>query len=41
MRVKYVEQKVRAYRPDELKILFAAAEPERALQFAGTLSLRV
>ena len=28
IRIKYVEQKVRAYRPDELKTLFAAATPE-------------
>jgi integrase/recombinase XerD len=33
MRVKYVEQKVRAYRPDELKALFAAATPEEWLLF--------
>lgn len=31
--VKYVEKKVRAYRPDELKKLFAAAEPEEWLLF--------
>jgi integrase len=28
MRVKYVEKKVRAYRPDELRAMFAAATPE-------------
>jgi hypothetical protein len=33
IRVKYVEQKVRAYRPDELKSLFAAADPEEWLLF--------
>ena len=33
MRVKYVEQKVRAYRPDELKALFAAATPEEWILF--------
>ena len=33
LRVKYVEQKVRAYRPDELKALFAAADPEEWLMF--------
>ena len=27
IRVKFVEQKVGAYRPDELKSLFAAADP--------------
>jgi integrase/recombinase XerD len=32
-RVKYVEKKVRAYRPDELKRLFAAAEPEEWLLY--------
>jgi len=31
--VKYVEQKVRAYRPDELKALFTAADPEEWLMF--------
>jgi hypothetical protein len=33
MRVKYVEQKVRAYRPDELKALFQAADPEEWILF--------
>jgi integrase len=33
IRVKYVEQKVRAYRPDELKALFAAADPEEWMLF--------
>ncbi|MGH7867809.1 MAG: tyrosine-type recombinase/integrase [Candidatus Dormibacteraceae bacterium] len=33
IRIKYVEQKVRAYRPDELKALFAVAEPEEWLLF--------
>jgi len=33
LRVKYVEQKVRAYRLDELKALFAAADPEEWLMF--------
>ena len=33
MRVKYVEQKVRAYRPDELKALFAVATPEEWMLF--------
>jgi integrase len=33
LRVKYVEQKVRAYRPDELEALFAAAGPEEWLMF--------
>jgi integrase/recombinase XerD len=33
MRIKYVEQKVRAYRPDELKTLFAAATPEEWILF--------
>ena len=33
LRVKYVEQKVRAYRRDELKALFAAADPEEWLMF--------
>ena len=33
LRVKYVEQKVRAYRPDELKALFAVADPEEWLLF--------
>jgi len=33
LRVKYVEQKVRAYRPDELKALFAAATPDEWLLF--------
>jgi integrase/recombinase XerD len=33
MRVKYVEQKVRAYSPDELKALFAAATPEEWMLF--------
>jgi integrase len=33
MRVKYVEQKVRAYRPDELKALFAVATPEEWILF--------
>jgi hypothetical protein len=33
MRVKYVEQKVRAYRPDELKDLFKAAGPEEWILF--------
>ena len=33
IRVKYVEQKVRAYRPDELKTLFAAADPEEWILF--------
>jgi integrase/recombinase XerD len=31
--VKYVEKKVRAYRPDELKQLFSAADPEEWLLF--------
>ena len=33
IRIKYVEQKVRAYRPDELKALFAAAAPGEWLLF--------
>jgi integrase/recombinase XerD len=33
LRVKYVEQKVRAYRPDELRALFAAATHEEWLLF--------
>lgn len=33
IRVKFVEQKVRAYRPDELKALFGAATPEEWLLF--------
>ncbi len=33
IRVKFVEQKVRAYRPDELKTLFAAADPEEWILF--------
>jgi integrase/recombinase XerD len=33
IRIKYVEQKVRAYRPDELKALFAAATPEEWILF--------
>jgi len=33
MRIKYVEQKVRAYRPDELKALFKVADPEESLLF--------
>jgi hypothetical protein len=33
LRVKYVEQKIRAYRPDELKALFVAADPEEWLIF--------
>src|SRR5262249_13458024 len=33
IRVKYVEQTVRAYRPDELKTLFAVAEPEEWILF--------
>ena len=33
VRVKFVEQKVRAYRPDELKALFATAEPEEWILF--------
>ena len=33
IRVKFVEQKVRAYRPDELKTLFATAEPEEWILF--------
>jgi integrase len=33
LKVKYVEQKVRAYRPDELKALFAAATPEEWILF--------
>jgi integrase/recombinase XerD len=33
LRVKYVEQKVRAYRSDELKALFAAATPDEWLLF--------
>lgn len=33
LRVKFVEQKVRAYRPDELKALFAASDPEEWLMF--------
>lgn len=33
IRVKYVEQKVRAYRPDELRTLFAAADDEETLLF--------
>ena len=33
LRVKYVEQKVRAYRADELKTLFAAADPEEWILF--------
>jgi integrase/recombinase XerD len=33
LRVKYVEQKVRAYRPDELKALFAAATSEETILF--------
>ena len=33
LRVKYVEQKVRAYRPDELKALFAVADPEEWILF--------
>lgn len=33
LRVKFVEQKVRAYRPDELKALFAAADPEQWILF--------
>jgi len=33
IRVKFVEQKVRAYRPDELKALFAAATPDEWLLF--------
>jgi integrase/recombinase XerD len=33
LRVKYVEQKVRAYRPDELKALFGAADPEEWILF--------
>ena len=31
--MKFVEQTVRAYRPDELKALFAAATPEEWLLF--------
>jgi len=37
LRVKYVEQKVRAYRPDELKALFAVATPEELLMFQFVL----
>ena len=33
LRLKYVEQKVRAYRADELKALFAAADPEEWILF--------
>jgi len=33
VRVRYVEKEVRAYRPDELKTLFAAATPEEWLLF--------
>jgi integrase/recombinase XerD len=33
IRVKFVEQTVRAYRPDELKSLFAAADPEEWILF--------
>jgi integrase/recombinase XerD len=33
LRVKYTEKKVRAYRPDELKALFAAATPDEWLLF--------
>jgi integrase/recombinase XerD len=33
IRIKYVEQKVRAYRPDELKALFKAADPEEWILF--------
>jgi hypothetical protein len=33
IRVKFVEQKVRAYRPDELRALFAAADPEEWILF--------
>jgi len=33
LRVKYVEKKVRSYRPDELKALFAATTPDEWLLF--------
>jgi integrase/recombinase XerD len=33
IRVKFVEKKVRAYRPDEIKTLFAAADEEETLLF--------
>lgn len=33
IRVKFVEQKVRAYRPDELKTLFVTADPEEWILF--------
>lgn len=33
LRVKYMEKKVRAYRPDELKALFAATTPDEWLLF--------
>jgi len=36
IRVKYVEQKVRAYRPDELKALFKAADPEGGFCFSSS-----
>ncbi len=40
MRVKYVEQKVRAYRPDELKALFKSAHPEEWILFQFYLCTR-
>jgi integrase len=33
LRVRYTEKEVRAYRPDELKALFAAADPEEWVLF--------
>ena len=38
--MKFVEQKVRAYRPDELKTLFAAADPEEWILFQFFLCTR-
>ena len=36
VRVKFVEQKVRAYRPDELKTLFAASDPRSGSCFSSS-----
>lgn len=38
IKIKYVEQKVRAYRPDELKALLKAATPDEKLLFQFFLS---
>src|ERR1039458_880903 len=39
LRVRYTEKKIRAYRPDELKALFAAATPDEWLLFQFFLGL--